>query len=225
MLVPVALVERVCAIANHIRPHRHPFAFFRPRPSFNRFQQPRTSPTTPCRRTDDESIDFSSQRHLEQIRNAHMNPPNDLTAIFRDKNRVQRRWLDATQSHFHLRRRRRIPKLTRKLRQPHHIRRLRTPDAQPRRTRLGLLVWHHVGAQHAVPFFRLQRVDVEPPRLESTTKMFCPNPAKLSPDLRSPTRPTSSSETRRSAHRLQASAAPNKTLHTARQPARAAQPQ
>jgi hypothetical protein len=121
MLVPVPLVKHMCSLSNHIRPHRHPFAFLRARPGFSRFQQSRTGPTTPSRCANHESIDLSSQRNLEQIRNAHMNPPDDFAAIFSNKNRMQRRRLHATESHLHLRRRRRIPKVPRQLRKPRNI--------------------------------------------------------------------------------------------------------
>jgi hypothetical protein len=216
MLVPVPFVKSMRAIANHIRSHRHPFTLFRPRPCFRRLQQARTSPAAPCRFTHNKSVDLSPQRNLKQIRNAHVSPPDNLAIIFRDKNRIRRSRLHAPKSNSHLRRGRRIPKLTRKRRQPRNIARSSPPNFK-----LGHR-HHNVGARRA--FFRLQRVDVRPSKEESTTKMFYPNPAKSSPDLHSPAQPTSSSETRRSAHPLQAFAAPRKTPRTAPRPAPAAPP-
>src|SRR5580704_5817981 len=214
MLVPIPLVKRMRALANHIRPHRHSFAFFRPRPGFRRFQQTRTNPATPRRCADNEPINLSSQRHFEQIRNAHMNPTGHFAAIFGDKNRVQRRRLHAPESNLHLRRCRWITELARKLRQPRHITRPSAPNFQlrlrePRRPlRLCVIFSPSLHRRNS----------------KSRAKTSCPNPAKSSPDLRSPTRPTSSSETRRSVHRLRASAAPHKIRRTTRSPAPAAPP-
>ena len=90
-----------------------------------------------------EPVNLRPQRHLEQIRNADVSPPDHFAVTLGNENRIVRRRLHAPQSHFHLRRSRRIPKFTGKRSQPRNIGRLRTPNAQVQSNSNWLVLLRH----------------------------------------------------------------------------------